>query len=243
MGFASLTNTASGIGGGKAGRRLKKTDYGRSKGVIEQHSFGDPVKSVKNVRDEAKNLKESYNAYKEAKAKALPEPKKVRMAVSGNMYQRIKRNVKDFNEEMGAYSRDLASRPGAVTMGQFARNYRLDPIRLKWVPRKNVKYQPGQNPAGAGVAIMPIGPAATPRPGGQNPSDPGRENTPTPPVEPNDPYAVLGISPNATIDEVKAAYRAKVKQFHPDANPDPGAADKFKEATKAYEEIKRRMGL
>lgn len=243
MGFASLTNIASGIGSGKAGRRLKKTDYGRSKGVIEQHSFGDPVKSVKNVRDEAKNLKESYNAYKEAKAKALPEPKKVRMAVSGNMYQRIKRNVKDFNEEMGAYSRDLASRPGAVTMGQFARNYRLDPIRLKWVPRKNVKYQPGQNPAGAGVAIMPIGPAATPRPGGQNPSDPGRENTPTPPVEPNDPYAVLGISPNATIDEVKAAYRAKVKQFHPDANPDPGAADKFKEATKAYEEIKRRMGL
>jgi curved DNA-binding protein len=51
-----------------------------------------------------------------------------------------------------------------------------------------------------------------------------------------DYYAVLGITRQATEDEVKAAYRTLAKQFHPDLNPNnPAAADRFKEATEAYE--------
>ena len=61
-----------------------------------------------------------------------------------------------------------------------------------------------------------------------------------------DYYEVLGISRNATQDEVKKAYRKRALQFHPDRNPgDPDAEKKFKEISEAYEvlcdEKKRQM--
>lgn len=49
-------------------------------------------------------------------------------------------------------------------------------------------------------------------------------------------YSVLGVSRNATEDEIKKAYRKLAMQFHPDKNPgDKKAEDKFKEITEAYE--------
>ena len=48
-------------------------------------------------------------------------------------------------------------------------------------------------------------------------------------------YAVLGISPDASADEVKKAYRKLARQHHPDANPgDAGAEARFKEVGEAY---------
>ena len=55
----------------------------------------------------------------------------------------------------------------------------------------------------------------------------------------NDPYAVLGLSPGASDEEVKKAYRALAKKYHPDRNPgDEAAARKMQEINAAYEQIK-----
>ena len=59
-----------------------------------------------------------------------------------------------------------------------------------------------------------------------------------------DPHQVLGVSPTATDDEVKKAYRKLCKIYHPDANvgkPDAAQAEKrFMEVQQAYEEIMHR---
>ena len=55
----------------------------------------------------------------------------------------------------------------------------------------------------------------------------------------SDPYSVLGVSPNASDDEVKAAYRRLAKKYHPDLNPgDEEAARKMNEINAAYDQIK-----
>ncbi len=54
-----------------------------------------------------------------------------------------------------------------------------------------------------------------------------------------DPYKVLGVSPDASDDEIKRAYRKLAKQYHPDRNPgDAEAARKMQEINAAYEQIK-----
>ena len=54
-----------------------------------------------------------------------------------------------------------------------------------------------------------------------------------------DPYKVLGVSPDASDEEIKRAYRKLAKQYHPDMNPgDEAAARKMNEINAAYEQIK-----
>ncbi|ELY66451.1 molecular chaperone DnaJ [Natronococcus jeotgali] len=46
-------------------------------------------------------------------------------------------------------------------------------------------------------------------------------------------YDVLGVSPDASADEIKSAYREKATEYHPDVSDDPDAEEKFKKIQKA----------
>jgi len=59
----------------------------------------------------------------------------------------------------------------------------------------------------------------------------------------NDPYKILGVSPSASDDEVKRAYRELVRKYHPDNYHDNPlsdlAQDKMKEVNEAYDAINK----
>lgn len=48
-------------------------------------------------------------------------------------------------------------------------------------------------------------------------------------------YQVLGVSQQASTEDIKKAYRKLARELHPDVNPDPAAQERFKAVTHAYE--------
>jgi curved DNA-binding protein CbpA len=50
-----------------------------------------------------------------------------------------------------------------------------------------------------------------------------------------DHYAALGLSSSATLGDIKKAFRQRAAQTHPDRNPSPDAAQRFRAVQEAYE--------
>ncbi|HPD42268.1 MAG TPA: DnaJ domain-containing protein, partial [Anaerolineae bacterium] len=50
-----------------------------------------------------------------------------------------------------------------------------------------------------------------------------------------DYYSVLGVSRDASQEEIKRAYRQLARTYHPDVNSEPDAEERFKEINGAYE--------
>lgn len=57
-------------------------------------------------------------------------------------------------------------------------------------------------------------------------------------MEYKDYYAALGVDRDASADDVQKAYRKLARKYHPDVNRSPGAEDRFKEISEAYEVLK-----
>ena len=79
--------------------------------------------------------------------------------------------------------------------------------------------------------------------------DTGAGSTEKASVDSDDPYAVLGVSPAASEDEIKSAYRNLVNKYHPDKVSHLGdefkqLADKrFKEIQEAYQRVMKKNRL
>jgi len=51
-------------------------------------------------------------------------------------------------------------------------------------------------------------------------------------------YEILGVSEDASFEEIRAAFREKAREFHPDRNPDPDAVERMQEINEAYEVLR-----
>jgi molecular chaperone DnaJ len=54
-------------------------------------------------------------------------------------------------------------------------------------------------------------------------------------VSAQDLYAILGVSPDASQEEIRRAYRQLARRLHPDVSQEPGAEERFKQVSAAYE--------
>jgi curved DNA-binding protein len=58
------------------------------------------------------------------------------------------------------------------------------------------------------------------------------------PVEYRDYYETLGVPRGASSEDIRRAYRKLAREYHPDVNKEPGAEDRFKEISEAYEVLR-----
>lgn len=58
----------------------------------------------------------------------------------------------------------------------------------------------------------------------------------------DDPYAILGLDPRASLEEIKKAYRLQIRLHHPDRHPGPEAEKRCEQITAAYQQLSQARG-
>ncbi|MBI3979367.1 MAG: DnaJ domain-containing protein [Chloroflexi bacterium] len=124
---------------------------------------------------------------------------------------------------------------------------RWDPTVLSQAPDDPPRSRTGPRPGAGSTGPRPGAGSTGSRPGtGSAGSRTGTGSTgprsqyqapPRPAPEPGDHYALLGVPPTATAEEVRRAYRRLARKYHPDTTTEPRdrAAERFKRITEAYE--------
>ncbi len=89
--------------------------------------------------------------------------------------------------------------------------------------------------AGLEKLMRPHAAACVSRPGITTDDPPPRRPPPRPTPAAGELYARLGIERTATAQDLRRAYRRLARELHPDLNPDPRAAERFKKVAEAYD--------
>ena len=129
----------------------------------------------------------------------------------------------------------MLARQGVERIGAAGRAVRPRAPRGGRRPRRRRGSRP-HGRRGGPVGIRARRPRAAPGAGRRRAR--ARRATADAPVAFRDYYEVLGVPRDASAEDIRRAYRKLARQYHPDVNKDPGAEDRFKEVSEAYEVLR-----
>jgi DnaJ-domain-containing protein 1 len=181
-------------------------------GLIAAAALGSIGVGAANARNRATGSSKVETTKKEAKA----APSQASRGKSPNFTDRLRESMKAFEENFD-FKKHVSSDPEAKRMYQQAteKAFKQGGEKGRQSAHENLRKHWREN---------------------QGRSDPLAPKF----NDSGDWHKTLGVSKNASPDEIKSAYRTLSKKHHPDVSKDPGAAEKFEKINQAYTASKAR---